>query len=254
MADLPSGQPAAVVVKHTNPCGVGVVTTSVAGALMRAFDADPVSAFGGILAVNRVFDLTALRALGDRFLEVILAPSFEEEALEALAAKPNLRVVAMGPPRADAVRKVVRATAFGILLQDADLGGLDIRDCKVPTLQVPSDAQWRALDLAWRVVKHVKSNAIVIGDESGTLGVGAGQMSRVDAAMIAVGKTRKGHKGCVAASDAFFPFADGIEALARGGVKAVVQPGGSKRDAEVIAAADAAGLAMVMTGSRHFRH
>ena len=254
LADLPHDTPTAVVVKHTNPCGVGCVPTSAAGAVMRAFDSDPLSAFGGILAINRPFDLTALRALGDRFLEVLLAPSFEEEVLEALAAKPNLRVVEMGPPRTDDVRLQLRPTVFGVLVQEPDQGGLDLPRTGVVTKAQPTDADWRSLDLLWRICKHVKSNAIVVGDESGTAGVGAGQMSRVDSAMIAIGKTRKGLKATAAASDAFFPFADGIEALAKAGIKAVVQPGGSKRDAEVIAAADAAGMAMVMTGTRHFRH
>lgn len=254
LCDLPADKPAAVVVKHTNPCGVGVVPTSIAGALLRAFDADPISAFGGILAVNRPFDLAAARALDNRFLEVILAPEFDEEALELLAGKPNLRVVTMGGPRQDLVRKQVRATAFGVLVQEADTGHLSLDPTKVVTDLQPTPEQWTALDLAWRTVKHVKSNAIVIGDETGTLGVGAGQMSRVDSAVIAVGKIRKGGKTLVAGSDAFFPFPDGVEALAKGGVKAIVQPGGSKKDADVIAAANKLGIAMVLTGSRHFRH
>lgn len=254
LCDLPSDKPAAVVVKHTNPCGVGVVPTSIAGALLRAFDADPISAFGGILAVNRTFDMAAVRALENRFLEVILAPEFDDDALELLASKPNLRVVTMGAPRQDLVAKQVRATAFGVLVQEADAGHLTLDPTKVVTDLQPTPEQWTALDLAWRTVKHVKSNAIVIGDETGTLGVGAGQMSRVDSAVIAVGKIRKGGKTLVAGSDAFFPFPDGVEALAKGGVKAIVQPGGSKKDADVIAAANKLGIAMVLTGSRHFRH
>ena len=254
VCDLPTDRAGAVVVKHTNPCGVGCVSTSVAGAILRAFDGDPVSAFGGIVAVNRTFDVTAARAIADKFLEVVLAPSFEEEALEILGQKPNLRVVEMGPLDATRVRRVVRPTVFGVLVQEPDQILMTVAGAQVVSKVQPTEAEWRALDLLWRVVKHVKSNAIVIGDENGTVGVGAGQMSRVDAAVIAIGKSRKGLKSIAAASDAFFPFADGIEQLIKAGVRAVVQPGGSKRDAEVIAAADAAKIAMVMTGQRHFRH
>ena len=254
VCDLPRERANAVVIKHTNPCGVGSVTTAPAGAILRAFDADPISAFGGILAVDRAFDATAAHAVGDRFLEVILAPSFEPEALELLAAKPNLRVVSMGPPRADYGKRLLKTTAFGILTQDPDLELTDIRKCNVVTKSQPTELEWQALDLMWRVCKHVKSNAIVIGNETGSLGTGAGQMSRVDSSVIAVGKARKGSKTLVAASDAFFPFADGVETLIKGGVRAIVQPGGSKRDPEVIAAADVAGIAMVVTDIRHFRH
>jgi phosphoribosylaminoimidazolecarboxamide formyltransferase/IMP cyclohydrolase len=254
LCDLSADKPAAVVVKHTNPCGVGVVPTSIAGALLRAFDADPISAFGGILAVNRTFDISAARALEGRFLEVVLAPDYDEEALEILTAKPNLRVVTMGAPRQDLVHKQLRSTAFGVLVQEADMGHLTLDPTKVVTSLQPTPEQWAALDLAWKVVKHVKSNAIVIGDDTGTHGIGAGQMSRVDSAVIAVGKCRKGTKNLVAGSDAFFPFPDGVEALAKGGVKAIVQPGGSKKDPEVIEVANKLGIAMVMTGARHFRH
>ena len=148
----------------------------------------------------------------------------------------------------------MRATAFGVLLQESDTAGLDLEGARVVTQVAPTESERRALALAWRVCKHVRSNAIVIGDDTGTVGIGAGQMSRVDAATIAVGKMRKGFKGIAAASDAFFPFADGLYLLVKAGVRAVVQPGGSQRDAEVIAAADAAGIAMLMTGHRHFRH
>ncbi len=254
VCDLPKDLPGSVIIKHTNPCGVGVVPTSVAGSILRALEADPVSAFGGILAVNRAFDVTAARAVGDRFLEVILAPSFDEDALEVLAAKQNLRVVTMGAPRLDNVKRVVKSTAFGILMQTPDLGGLDVRSGQVVTKKQPTEAQWAALDIAWRVSKHVKSNAIVTADEQGTVGVGAGQMSRVDSAIIATGKVRKHMKPIAAGSDAFFPFADGVEQLAKAGIQAVAQPGGSKKDQEVIDAADKAGMTMVFTGFRHFRH
>ena len=254
VADLPLDLPGAAIIKHTNPCGVGVVPTSIAGSIMRAIESDPVSAFGGILAVNRPFDVTAARAVGDRFLEVILAPSIDEDALELLAAKPNLRVVTMGAIRRDNVKRVVKSTAFGLLVQTPDLDGMDVRAGQVVTKKQPTDAQWAAMDLAWRVCKHVKSNAIVTTDEIGTVGVGAGQMSRVDSAILATGRVRKHFKAIAAGSDAFFPFPDGLEQLAKAGITAVAQPGGSKKDAEVIEAADKFGIAMVMTGTRHFRH
>lgn len=253
VADLHGAQAAACVVKHGNPCGAAVMPTSTAGAVLRALDGDPLSAYGGILAVNRPFDLAAARALGDRFVEVILAPDFDPEAVEALSARANLRLLAMGDVRR-AVLRELRATHFGLLVQDPDASALELDGATVATQVQPTPQQWAALAMAWRVVKHVKSNAIVIADEHGTVGIGAGQMSRVDAATIAVGKCRKGYKPLAAASDAFFPFADGVETLLRCGVRAIVQPGGSKRDEEVIAAADAAGIAMVMRGERHFRH
>jgi phosphoribosylaminoimidazolecarboxamide formyltransferase/IMP cyclohydrolase len=255
IADLPTDRAAAVVVKHANPCGVGCTPGSVARAIARAFAADPVSAFGGILALNRPFDLAAAEFLADRFLEVVLAPSFTPDAVEYLSRKPNLRVVAMGAPDPDAVRRVLQVTRLGVLLQTPDTAPLDLSCARVVTEVAPTAAQWQALDLAWRVVKHVKSNAIVIGDESGTLGVGAGQMSRVDSAAIAADKAAQFPEGLrVAASDAFFPFPDGVEVLARAGVRAIVQPGGSKKDPEVVAAAQELGIAMVLTGTRHFRH
>jgi phosphoribosylaminoimidazolecarboxamide formyltransferase/IMP cyclohydrolase len=255
VADLPVERAAAVVVKHANPCGVGSTPGTLARAIARAVAADPVSAFGGILAVNRPFDLEAADFLADRFLEVVLAPSFTPEALQRLSRKPNLRVVAMGPADPDAVRRVLQVTRLGVLLQTPDTALLDLSQARVVTDVTPTPVQWQALDLAWRVVKHVKSNAIVIGDETGTLGVGAGQMSRVDSAAIAADKAAQFPEGLrVAASDAFFPFPDGVETLARAGVRAIVQPGGSKKDPEVVAAAQDLGIAMVLTGTRHFRH
>lgn len=254
VADLPDGLPGAAIIKHTNPCGVGVVPTSIGGSILRAIESDPVSAFGGILAVNRRFDVTAANAVGDRFLEVILAPAFDDDALEVLLAKPNLRVVTMGPIRRDNVKRVVKATAFGMLMQTPDLDGMDVRAGKVVTKKEPTPAQWAAMDLAWRVCKHVKSNAIVTADEAGTVGVGAGQMSRVDSAILATGRVRKHLKAIAAGSDAFFPFPDGLEQLAKAGITAIAQPGGSKKDQDVIDAADKFGVVMVMTGTRHFRH
>ncbi|MSP91135.1 MAG: bifunctional phosphoribosylaminoimidazolecarboxamide formyltransferase/IMP cyclohydrolase [Myxococcales bacterium] len=255
LQDLPRDQPAACVVKHANPCGVGSVPTSIAGAVMRAIEADPIAAFGGVLALNRPLDLTAMRAIGERFLEVVLAPGFDEGVLEELAAKPNLRVIDISNLQPGGVRMVIKPTVFGVLAQEPDAidPGLGPQVRTVTKLE-PSANDRKALDLLWRICKHVKSNAIVIGDERGTIGIGAGQMSRVDAATIACGKARKGLKATAAASDAFFPFPDGVETLARAGIKAIVQPGGSKKDAEVIAAADALGVAMLLTGTRHFRH
>jgi phosphoribosylaminoimidazolecarboxamide formyltransferase/IMP cyclohydrolase len=255
VCDLPPDRHAACFVKHTNPCGVGVVPTSAAGAVLRALDTDPTSAFGGVVALNRPVDVTAVRAIGDRFIEVLLAPAFDDDALEELAKKPNLRVVTMGPVGPPPVRVMLRPTVFGVLAQQPDVGGLDFGTTpQIVTTTQPTAVELDALNILWRICKHVKSNAIVVGDQHGTVGIGAGQMSRVDSAVIACGKARKGLKATAAASDAFFPFPDGIEALAKAGIKSVVQPGGSKRDADVIAAANSRGIAMVFTGFRHFRH
>jgi phosphoribosylaminoimidazolecarboxamide formyltransferase/IMP cyclohydrolase len=257
-------QTACVIVKHSNPCG-----TAVAATLPRAFElaraGDPVSAFGGILATNRTFDAATAQAIvaSGTFLEVIVAPHVEPAALAALQqAKwgPNVRVLELGglPDLSLRHRFVARPVLGGFLLQTADFPA-EAPGCDVATKRQPSDAERHALAFAWTVCKHVKSNAIVLArtaDDGAqhTVGVGAGQMSRVDAAKIAVDKAGAAAKGSVVASDAFFPFADGLVVCAEAGVIAVVQPGGSKRDAEVVAAADAHGMAMVMTGQRHFRH
>lgn len=249
--------PAVVIVKHANPCGVGV-GADLAEAWRQALAGDPVSAFGGIVAANRPLDEATAAAIADIFTEVIVAPGASAAAEAALAAKRNLRLLlTQGLPDPAAPGLLVRSVAGGLLAQTRDTGRIGPDDVQVVTRRAPSAAERDALLFAWRVCKHVKSNAIVLARAGGTIGIGAGQMSRLDAARLAVGKARElGHDvaGAVAASDAFFPFADGLQILTEAGVAAVIQPGGSMRDAEVIAAADAAGVGMVFTGMRHFRH
>lgn len=241
--------PACAVIKHTNPCGTAL-GASAAEAVRAAIEADSVSAFGGIIGVNRELDAAAAEALGTLFLEVVIAPSFSAEALETLKAKKNLRLIVAGEMQSDLV---LRSAAGGILAQSPDriapAGGW-----KHVTRREPTREEREALEFLWTVCAHVKSNAIVIGRGTRTVGVGAGQMSRVDSARIAVMKATGPTEGCVGASDAFFPFRDGLDILADAGITAVVQPGGSVRDEEVIAAADERGLAMLFTGERHFRH
>jgi len=259
-----AGEEAAVViVKHMNPCGAAL-GRSLEEAHQRALACDPVSAFGGIVAVNRPLDGTAARAIAALFTEVVVAPQADEEARAVFAGKPNLRLLLT--PLLDATRpgRSFRSVAGGVLVQDRDGRRALGPDLKLVTKRAPTPAETRDLLFAATVAKHVKSNAIVFARDSATVGIGAGQMSRVDAARIAVAKAEDmaraaglaepPTKGAVLASDAFFPFADGVEAAAAAGATAVIQPGGSLRDAEVIAAADAAGLAMVFTGLRHFRH
>jgi phosphoribosylaminoimidazolecarboxamide formyltransferase/IMP cyclohydrolase len=249
--DLPAAGVA--VIKHANPCGVGLGEVMV-DAFRLARATDPVSAFGGVIAANRPVDGPFAEAVVEQFAEVVIAPGYDAAALETLARKKNLRVLEATPP--DPHETVVRAVDGGFLIQAAD-AGWDDEKRDVATEDHPSASHLRALELAWRVVKHVGSNAIVVGCEDRILGIGAGQMSRVDAAKIAVAKAREaGHDltGSVAASDAFFPFPDGVEALHEAGVVAVIQPGGSIRDDDVVAASNRLGMSMVMTGRRHFRH
>jgi phosphoribosylaminoimidazolecarboxamide formyltransferase/IMP cyclohydrolase len=268
-------EPAAVVIKHTNPCGAAT-GSSPADAYVRARDADPLSAFGGIVGVNRPVDLDTARAIASTFIEAVIAPGIEDDALAVLAAKKSLRVVVADLARAfdpQGRRFDVRSIFDGLLVQDrdavveasipwppADAGAPGLR---VVTRRPPTPDEWRSLRFAWRVCAHVKSNAVIFTGADRTLAVGAGQMSRVDAVNVAVAKSARrtsggdqpgGLEGSVAASDAFFPFRDGLDAVAAAGATAVIQPGGSVRDAEVIAAADEHGLAMVFTGRRHFRH
>ncbi|MFZ2493280.1 MAG: bifunctional phosphoribosylaminoimidazolecarboxamide formyltransferase/IMP cyclohydrolase [Thermoanaerobaculia bacterium] len=242
-------EPAAAVIKHTNPCGVARRTT-IAEALKAAIEADPVSAFGGIIGVNGELDAASASAIADLFLEVVVARSFSPEALEILTKKKNLRLVTTdGEP----LEHEVRSAAGGFLVQATDR--LSSRESwRVVTDRQPSEAELKGLEFAWIVCAHVKSNAIVLTTESQTVGVGAGQMSRVDAAKVAIMKSILPTAGTFAASDAFFPFRDGLDLLADAGVRAVIQPGGSVRDAEVIAAANERGITMVFTGERHFRH
>ncbi len=254
-------EPCCVVMKHANPCGAALGATPV-DAARRAFEGDPVSAFGSIVGFNRTVDLATAEfmAVPDKFVECVVAPDYEPAAVEALTKRTkwgkNVRLVRVG----DVARPIgakdvnVRRVLGGLLVQDYDQGVVAEGGLKTVTKRAPTAAEQRDLDFAWLIGKHVMSNAIVLVKERMVVGVGAGQMSRVDSADIAVKKAGERAKGAVAASDAFFPFADGLESLLRAGVTAAAQPGGSMRDAEVIAAADAAGAAMVFTGMRHFRH
>jgi len=253
-------EPVAVVIKHTNPCGVATAGTP-AVAYLRARDADPVSAFGGIVGLNRPIDVDTARALVSTFIEAVIAPGLvaDDEVRAVFATRPNLRVVTANFSGLEKVRDA-RSILGAWLLQEADRvvearGPWPSNDVpKVVTKREPTPAEWQALRFAWRVSAHVKSNTVVFTTTDSTLAVGAGQMSRVDAVKTAVMKAGDRLRGSVAASDAFFPFRDGLDAIAEAGATAVVQPGGSVRDAEVIAAADGHGLAMVVTGRRHFRH
>jgi phosphoribosylaminoimidazolecarboxamide formyltransferase/IMP cyclohydrolase len=248
-------RPAAVVVKHTNPCGAAVAATLVE-AYRQAREADPLSAYGGIVALNREVDEATARVLTETFLECVVAPSFAASALDVLRAKKNLRLLAtggwLGPEHAALACKRVGG---GLVVQDRDATAAgEVTRGKVVTQRPPTKDETASLEFAWRVCKHVKSNAIVLARGEVTVGVGAGQMSRVVSVQIAGEKAGERARGSVLASDAFFPFPDGLQAAASAGVTAVAQPGGSVNDANVIAAADARGLAMVMTGVRHFRH
>ncbi len=251
VADLPEG--AAVVIKHTNPCGVAIGRTTAADAIEAARACDPTSAFGGIVATNLPVDAAAAEVLVETFLEVVVAPEFDADARAVLARRKRLRVLEL-PSLGTPEPWRLHAVAGGWLLQQPDVGVEDVRAAHVVTRRSPTPEEFDALDLAWRVCKHVRSNAIVVATPDRAIGIGAGQMSRVEAAELAVRRARVPLEGTAAASDAFFPFPDGLTTLARAGVTAVVQPGGSRRDAEVIAAADAHGVAMVFTGRRHFRH
>ena len=248
-------EPACVIVKHANPCGVALAE-SPAAAYDKAFRTDPVSAFGGILAFNRALDRAAAEAIGRQFAEVIIAPRVERDALDEFAKKANLRVLEI-PLAREIQPHDYKRVGGGLLVQASDARPVSRAELRVVTKKAPSDAQWTDLLFAWRVAKFVKSNAIVFCRDAMTLGVGAGQMSRVDSARIASLKAAAAKlslQGSAVASDAFFPFRDGVDVLAEAGATALIQPGGSVRDDEVIAAADEHGLAMVFTGVRHFRH
>ena len=250
-----SSAAACVIVKHANPCGVAVAASPLE-AYRKAFSTDPTSAFGGIIAFNGAVDRAAAEAVSAQFLEVLIAPSYTADALELLRAKQNVRVLScpLGQPAGAFDYKRVGG---GLLVQSADEARIQLTDLKVVTRRAPTEAEMRDMLFAWRVAKYVKSNAIVYCRDGMTVGVGAGQMSRVDSARIAKIKAENAGlqiAGCVVASDAFFPFRDGLDVLAQAGATAVIQPGGSMRDAEVIAAADEQNIAMVFTGFRHFRH
>lgn len=247
-------RPAAVIVKHTNPCGVARAE-SLEAAYRRAREADAVSAFGGIVALNREVDEATARALAETFLECVVAPSFSAAACEVLSSKKNLRVLACGDLSGKTAAFITKRVSGGLVAQSSDRTGPgEVAGARVVTKRAPSAEELAALDFSWLVCKHVKSNAIVLAREHETVGVGAGQMSRVESVRIACSKAADKARGSVLASDAFFPFADGIELASQAGVSAIAQPGGSVKDAEVIAKADELGLAMVFTGARHFRH
>ncbi|MBA3393533.1 MAG: bifunctional phosphoribosylaminoimidazolecarboxamide formyltransferase/IMP cyclohydrolase [Deltaproteobacteria bacterium] len=253
---LEYSEPAAVVVKHNNPCGVAIAR-DIATAYVRAREADATSAFGGIVAVNREVDEALAKLLVETFLECVVAPSYSAAARDVLASKKNLRLVAAtGDWRAPSgeVAWSIRTIAGGALVQSVDHGMVDVASAKLATTRAPSDAERADLAFAWRVAKHVKSNAIVFAKDGVTVAIGAGQMSRIDSVRICERKAGDKLKGAAVASDAFFPFRDGVDVLASAGASAVVQPGGSVRDEEVIAAANEHGLAMLFTGMRHFRH
>jgi phosphoribosylaminoimidazolecarboxamide formyltransferase/IMP cyclohydrolase len=257
-------QPTIAIIKHANPCGVAS-GDNLGTAWQHALAGDPVSAFGGIVAMNRPLDAETAKAVASIFTEVVIAPEASDEAKAIMAAKPNLRLLITGalPDRSSSAIKI-KSVAGGFLAQSRDAGIIGVDDLRIVTQRAPTEAEISDMLFAWKVTKHVKSNAIVFVNDASTAGIGAGQMSRVDAARIAVqkaadiaaihGRSDPRTIGSVAASDAFFPFADGLEALIAAGATAVIQPGGSVKDNEVIAAADAAGIAMVFTGMRHFNH
>jgi phosphoribosylaminoimidazolecarboxamide formyltransferase / IMP cyclohydrolase len=265
LLDLDSGRrlvndfevPTAAIIKHNNPCGAAIGET-ILEAYERALASDPQSAYGGVVVLNREIDVPLAEKLAENFIELLFAPGYTHEALDILRSKPNMRIIEdserrKGMPGERDLRKVMG----GVMLQDRDSDFQERGDMEVVTQRKPTEEEWGELLFAWKVVRHVRSNAIVIAKELGTVGIGAGQMSRVDAVRFAVEKAETQPTklaGSVLASDAFFPFADGPQAAIAAGVKAIIQPGGSKRDQEVIAACDAAGVAMVFTGRRHFRH
>jgi phosphoribosylaminoimidazolecarboxamide formyltransferase/IMP cyclohydrolase len=244
-------RPAAAIIKHTNPCGLALADAP-ADAYRRAYECDSVSAYGGVVALNRPLDAATADQMRSVFLELVMAPKVCPDAAQVLESKSKLRVLE-APARGDAALDV-RSLGGGFLVQTADDVGFDRASCRVVTQREPDAREWQQLELAWVAAKHVKSNAIVLARDDATVGIGAGQTSRVESVRIAIARAGARAAGSVMGSDAFFPFADGIATAAEAGVTAVIQPGGSIRDEEVVPAADAAGMAMVFTGSRHFRH
>jgi phosphoribosylaminoimidazolecarboxamide formyltransferase/IMP cyclohydrolase len=247
--------PACAIIKHGNPCGVAL-GRGAAEAHARALAGDPLSAFGGIVALNRKVDRVAAEQLAEQFVEVLVAPAYDEDALALLTRKPNIRILEDGERRRPLPGDPdVRQVTGGLLVQDADFGVEDRVEMEVVTSRQPTEAEWSEMLFAWRVCKHVRSNAIVLTRDLATVGIGAGQMSRVDAVRLAIDKSQlESLAGAALASDAFFPFADGPELAIAAGVQLVIQPGGSRRDPEVVEAADRAGIVMVFASRRHFRH
>ena len=246
-------QPAAAIIKHMNPCGLAIADR-LTRAYVRAFECDRTSAFGGIVAVNRPLDRTTAEHIVQIVTHVVIAPEILDESIEVLARRKAMIVLSVQPARRGLFDYDVRWVPGGFLVQDWDRAGFDRAACTVVTKRAPTDAEWEQLRLAWIAVKHVKSNAIVLFKDCAAVGVGAGQMSRVEAVQIAVRRAGAEARGSVMASDAFFPFPDGLEEGISAGVTAAIQPGGSMKDGDVVAAADAAGIAMVITGQRHFKH
>lgn len=246
--------PACVIIKHTNPCGAAL-GTDLYQAYLKAHQGDPVSSFGGIIAVNRKVDKITAKAVGQTFFECLVAPDYDDEALTELKNKKNIRLLKVKEiPAMKSHDFQYRRVSGGLLVQENDAEKTDLALCPVPTKRKPTKDELEELDFAWKLVKHVKSNAIVFTKNRQLIGLGAGQMSRVDSVKLAVIKSKIGLEGAVMASDAFFPFRDGLDEAAKVGIKAVVQPGGSVKDSEVIASADEHGIAMIFTGMRHFRH
>ena len=246
-------EPAAVAVKHMNPCGVGTGKDIVA-AYEKAFEADPVSIFGGIIALNREVDQSTAEKMHEIFLEIIIAPSFTKEAIDILTSKKNIRLLTIPFGGNEKPESKLTSIEGGLLLQDRDEYSLEQATISYPTDRKPTDEEWEALKLGWKVVKHVKSNAIVVSDAQMTLGIGAGQMNRVGSAKIALEQAGEKAKGAALASDAFFPMDDTVEAAAKAGITAIIQPGGSIKDEDSIKKANEYGIAMVFTGVRHFKH
>jgi phosphoribosylaminoimidazolecarboxamide formyltransferase/IMP cyclohydrolase len=252
MGELP--EPACVIVKHNNPCGAAVGASPLE-AYQRAFECDPLSAYGGVICLSERVDRAAAEAIVGQFVEVLFAPGYDEDALEVLATKRNMRVLDDRDRRVWRTNEPnLRQVVGGMLVQDRDASLEEREDMQVVTKRQPTEAEWSELAFAWTVSKHVRSNAIVVARERATVGIGAGQMSRVDSVRLALEKARSGLEGTALASDAFFPFSDGPELALGAGVAAIIQPGGSVRDQDVIDAVDAAGATMVFTGRRHFRH
>jgi phosphoribosylaminoimidazolecarboxamide formyltransferase/IMP cyclohydrolase len=246
--------PACVIVKHNNPCGAAVGKNALE-AYQRAFECDPVSAYGGVICLNRRVNRELAEILVKQFVEVLFARGYDEDALEVLSTKPNLRILDDRERRTpNMIEPNLRQVVGGMLVQDRDFDLEDRGEMQVVTERRPTEAQWGELLFAWKVTKHVRSNAIVIARDLATVGIGAGQMSRVDSVRLALEKARSPVKGGVMASDAFFPFSDGPEIAIEAGIEAIIQPGGSVRDPDVVAAVDAAGATMVFTSRRHFRH
>ena len=249
-------EPAAIIIKHNNPCGVAVAE-SLVEAYRKARSTDPVSAFGGVVGLNRMVDEAMAQELASTFLEAVIAPSFSSEALATLSVRKDLRLLETGlwPENPQAQQEWdMKRVRGGMVVQDRDTGTLDEARLKVVSKRIPTEKEMQALRFAWKVVKHIKSNAILLARPDQTVGIGAGQMSRVDSVKIAMMKAHLPTAGTVMASDAFFPFRDGIDEAAKAGVTAVIQPGGSVRDTEVIEAVDQQGMTMVFTGMRHFKH